>query len=225
MSNKSNRKKINSNTPIHWPTVILISGLVVLLIPAITIGLVFLDAFEGTGSALVGNRFTNEMQEEISKDQIKQIETELEAINAMNKVNVNLLSATLRITVLTSNEISEEEIVALSETLLDKVFAIVPKEVYFTLNSSYKQYDFEMHVFNDRMVVEEENYLYVLSTLNSTMAEPIIQLVSNPVDPEFVAELYQSILDKIEQEENPDEGQDEESEGDNEETAGDNEDG
>ena len=196
MSNKPNRKKFKSNAPIHWPTVILISGLVVLLIPAITIGLIFLDAFEGTGSALVGNRFSNEIQEELSNDQLQQIETDLSEIATTKKVSVNLMSATLRITVLVDNEMSEEDMVALTSTFMDKVFAVAPREMYFTNNSSYKQYDLEVHVFNDRVVVEEEDYLYVLGNLNSTMLEINIQVVSNPLDPEFVAELYQSILDE-----------------------------
>lgn len=223
MSNKPNRKKISNNAPIHWPTVILISGLVVLLIPAITIGLVFLDAFEGTGSALVGNRFANEIHEEISKDQIKQIEAAIKEVDSTVKVDVNLMSATLRVTVLVNNEITEEAMTTLTQTLLDKVFSITPKELYFTNNTSYRQYDLEVHVFNDRLVVEEEDYLYVLGNLNATMEEATIQVVSNPLDPEFVAGLYQSILDKLNKEENPDSTED--SDGETEEGTGDNEGG
>lgn len=205
MSNKPNSKKITKNSAIHWPTVILIGAVVVLLIPMITLGLVFLDAFEGTGSALYGNRFANEMQEKITSEQIEQLQTDIKTVNSVNKVNVDLKSATLRVNVLIGNDVSVENATLTAQSIMDKVLSVLPRETYFMNNASSKQYDLEVHVFNDRLSVEEGSYVYVIGLLNATMEESSFQVVSKPLDPEFVADLYQSILDKN----NPDDGTDE----------------
>lgn len=205
MSNKPNSRKITKNSTIHWPTVILIGAVVILLIPMITLGLVFLDAFEGTGSALYGNRFANEMQEKITSEQIEQLQTDIKTVNSVNKVNVDLKSATLRVNALIGNDVSVENATLTAQSIMDKVLSVLPRETYFMNNASSKQYDLEVHVFNDRLSVEEGSYVYVIGLLNATMEESSFQVVSKPLDPEFVADLYQSILDKN----NPDDGTDE----------------
>jgi hypothetical protein len=203
MSNKPNRNKLKSDAKIYWPTVILISGLVVLLIPIITMGLIFFDAFEGTGNANDGNRFSSELQNELTNEQIEQIETTLKEIESTLKIDVNLKSATLRVSVLVNDDMTQENMITFTESAMDKIYGIAAKELYFMNNVSYKQYDLEVHVFNDRFALEDENYLYVLGSLNATMETQMIQVVSNPLDPEFVAELYQSILDEENEEDNP----------------------
>lgn len=202
MSNKPNRKKLTNESSIHWPTVILISGVVALLIPLITMGLIFFDAFEGTGSTLDGNRFANELTNELTTEQVSQIETSIKDSDSSLELTVHLKSATLRISALVANDMSEEDMIALTKSMMDKVYQVAPAELYFKNNASYKQYDLEVHVFNDKKVVEDENYIYVLGHLNATMEEQQVQVVSKPLDPEFVADLYQRILDKQNENEN-----------------------
>ena len=187
-------RKKTSKTTIHWPTVVLMIGIVVLLIPSVAIGMVLLDAFESTGSPLYGNRFTTEIRNELTTTQLDEIESSVSNQPNVTRVTVNLRSATLRVNVLVSNDIDEEAVSDLTVAIKELIFEIAPMEDYFQMASMYKQYDLELHVYNDRTVVDFDDYIYIIMHINSVMEEPYIQMVSEPKNPTFVALLYERLF-------------------------------
>lgn len=187
-------KKNTKKAKIHWPSVVLIIGIVLLLIPSVVIGMVLLDAFEGTGKPIFGNRFTTEINNPLTNDQLEAIDASISEKPNVKKVTVNLKSATLRINVLIENDLDDEQVITLSSLIMESIFEVAPREDYFKMQAMHKQYDLEVHVFNDRTVVAIEDYVYVIVHLNSLMEEPYIQLVSQPKNPEFVQNLYDSLF-------------------------------
>lgn len=119
---------------------------------------------------------------------MNELDDTIRDIEGIVELEVNLRSATLRINVLTSLEISDDQINALITKVKDAVFGKLPESEYFTASLERKQYDFEIHLRNtkDRL---DENYRYIIVSKTSLMTTFIIQEVSTPKNPEFVAEL------------------------------------
>lgn len=206
MTNKTKKRQPKSS--IHWPTVVLIIGLVVLLIPAVAVGMVLLDAFESTGSTLDGNRFTTERQSEITQEHLTSIEEAISGLSYVGQVEVNLKSATLRVNALINETVDKSQVEDVANEMMNRVFSVVSEEEYFTMIGSYKQYDLEIHAFNN-LPTDQEDFLYIIAHKNSVMEQPMIQLVSDPKNETFVNELYNDLY-------NSDETEDEESSQDDE---------
>ncbi len=187
-------KKKTKKSTIHWPSVVLMISIVALLIPTVAVGMVLLDAFESTGKPLYGNRFATEINNELTSDQIEEIQTVVSEQPSVRQATVNLRSATLRVNVLVNNEIDEEQVSEITANTMNQIFNIAPREAYFQMASMYKQYDLELHVYNDRTMVDDDDYIYVIMHINSVMEEPLIQLVSKPKNPDFVAILYERLF-------------------------------
>ncbi|NLA78996.1 MAG: hypothetical protein GX845_05620 [Erysipelothrix sp.] len=199
----SNRTK---RTSIHWPTIVLIVSVVLLLIPTIAIGMMLLDAFEGTGSSQHGNRFTNERQYEITDAQVKDIETRIDGIDGVVKVQVNLKSATLRVNALVNESHSKAQVETLVERLVSDVFAVVAMDKYFSEINGAKQYDLEVHAYNNNNP-DDASFIYYIANKNAVMEDVAIQLVSDPKNEGFVRDLYDKLYnqpDVEDEEENDD---------------------
>lgn len=186
-------KKRRKNGRIYWPAVFLIISLVLIAIPTTAVGLILLDAFENTGRPLFGDRFKSEINQSITKDQLKILETALKNEAEVSKVTINLNSATLRVNVMMKNDLTENQAINLATNLYREITTELDPSTYFSMSGNFKQYDLELHVFNDRMVVDPEDFIYVIIHLNSTMSEPLAQMVSSPKNPDFVEALYQRI--------------------------------
>jgi len=207
MTNKT--KSRQSKSAIHWPTVVLIIGLVILLIPTVAIGLVFLDAFESTGSTLDGNRFTTERQNELAQEQITNIKVNIEQLSYVEEVEVSLNSATLRINASISETVDKTQIEDTANEMMERVFSVASEQEYFTMSGSYKQYDLEIHAFNS-LAIDQENFIYFIAHKNSVMDQPMIQLVSDPKNQEFVNTLYDELYNSEEDSEDSESNQDDE---------------
>jgi len=181
---------------IHWPTVLLILGIVIILIPTAIVGKTLYDAFNATGVPMFGSRFDADLNPKISNTQLTQIEQMINSENQVESVSVNLKTATLRITVDMVDDITLDQVSVFVSTILNELLTILPQEQYFAMQGISKQYDLELHVINNRTFASEDNFIYVLANLNSNMEGPLIQLVSDPKNPEFVQELYDLILER-----------------------------
>ena len=67
-------------------------------------------------------------------------------------------------------------------------------------------YDLEVHFYNSLALKNDDSYKYLIFLLNSIMEEPLIQLVSDPKNPEYVKELYDRLNDEDDSEEETDGG-------------------
>jgi hypothetical protein len=202
MTQKKTPVKKRKISKIHWPTVVLILSLVLIAIPTVAIGKVLYDAFAATGTPLFGNRYDLDLNPKITSEQLSELESKISEEVLVDDVNITLISASLRVNVDVKDEITLEELTTLATALYSHVAAILPVETYFKMNETSKMYDLELHIFNNLELKDDESYKYLIFLLNSVMEEPLIQLVSDPKNPEFVEELYNRLNEESEEETN-----------------------
>lgn len=193
MTQKKKTVKKSNLSKIHWPAVILILSLVLIAIPTVAIGKVLYDAFAATGTPAFGNRFEMDLDPAITKDQLSELEGKLSSETLVEGVKVTLISASLRVNVDVNDDITLDQLNALAATVYNQVIAVFPRETYFKMKENSKMYDLELHIINNIELKDEESYKYLIFVLNSMMEEPIIQLVSDPKNPEFVTALYERL--------------------------------
>lgn len=206
MTQKKTTVKKKTISKIHWPTVILILSLVLLAVPTVVIGKVLYDAFAATGTPLFGNRFEMDLDPAITQEQLTELEIKISSEELVEKVSVTLISASLRISVDVNDDITLEQLTPLATTLYSHVVTVLPVETYFKMNENSKMYDLELHVYNSLELKNDDSYKYLMFLLNSIMEEPLIQLVSDPKNPEYVQELYDRLNDEDDSEEETDGG-------------------
>lgn len=193
MTQKKKTVKKSNLSKIHWPAVILILSLILIAIPTVAIGKVLYDAFAATGTPAFGNRFEMDLDPAITKDQIDDLEEQLSSESMVEGVSVTLISASLRVNIDVTDDITLEQLNALAANVYTKVITKFPRETYFMMKENSKMYDLELHILNNIELKDEESYKYLIFVLNSMMEEPIIQLVSDPKNPEFVEALYERL--------------------------------
>lgn len=201
MTQKKTTVKKKTISKIHWPTVILILSLVLLSIPTVVIGKVLYDAFAATGTPLFGNRYDMDLNPAITEDQLTELKIKLSSEELVENVTATLISASLRISVDVRDDITLEQLTPLATTLYSHVVTVLPVETYFKLNETSKMYDLELHIFNGLGLKDDESYKYLIFILNSIMEEPLIQLVSDPKNPEYVQDLYNRLYEEEAEEE------------------------
>jgi hypothetical protein len=202
MTQRKTPGKKRKISKIHWPTVILILSLVLIAIPSVAIGKVLYDAFAATGTPLFGKRFETDLNPAITQQQLIELENKVTAEALVDDVKITLISATLRVNVDVSDEITLEQLKTLATSLYSHVVTVFPPQTYFKMNENSKMYDLELHIYNNLEFKDEESYKYLIFVLNSVMDEPLIQLVSDPKNPEYVKELYERINSGVEEETN-----------------------
>ncbi|MDP2813558.1 MAG: hypothetical protein Q8N92_03830, partial [Erysipelotrichaceae bacterium] len=184
---------------------ILILSLVLLSVPTVVIGKVLYDAFAATGTPLFGNRYDMDLDPAITEEQLTELKIKISSEELVEGVTATLISASLRISVDVKDDITLEQLTPLATTLYSHVVTVLPVETYFKLNETSKMYDLELHIYNSLELKEDESYKYLIFLLNSIMEEPLIQLVSDPKNPEYVKELYDR-LNNVDDEEETDGG-------------------
>jgi hypothetical protein len=178
------KKKIQ----IYWPGITLMLSLAILAIPATIFYNIAMETQEIAGTPVFGERFNNDLNPKISKGQVSELASSMKTLEGVVESEVNLRSATLRVNILTSLEITDDQINALITKVKDTVFGKLPVSEYFTASLERKQYDFEIHLRNTKDRLDEE-YRYIIVSKTSLMTTFIIQEVSTPKNPEFVAQL------------------------------------
>ena len=177
-------------------TMILIVGLVLIAIPCAILGWILISASMDTGKPINGDRFKGDLDPAITKDQLSEIESRIKGENQVEKVTVELTTATLRVYVDTVDSISDEEASALSETAYNDVTAVLNEGTYFTASNGKKMYDLEVHVYNNVDKSGSEDYVYVIRAKNSSMDQAATQIVSKPLDADLAQQLREELAEK-----------------------------
>ena len=185
-------------------TIILIVGLVLIAIPCAILGWILISASMDTGKPINGDRFKGDLDPAITKDQLSEIESRIKGENQVEKVTVELTTATLRVYVDAVDSISDEEASALSETAYNDVTAVLKEGTYFTAAGGKKRYELEVHVYNNIDKSGAGDYVYVIRSKNSGMEQAATQVVSKPLD----AELAQQLRDELAEKRNPTQNKD-----------------
>lgn len=148
---KGTQKKKKGFLESNW---ILRVTLAIIAIPIVIIAFMLLTSVESSGEPVVGNRFENQLNPAIKDSQVKQIKDSI-VYEGMDGVEVNLKSATLRISVDVNNASDQAIIEEIANNVYGKVDSVLPIATYFTNQGKTKMYDLEINVFN--FIPDENN--------------------------------------------------------------------
>lgn len=197
--NEQNQKKKLS---LSKPARILIVGLIVILVPLILFLGILIHAGLTSGKPIVGSRFEGDLNPSISSSMIVQMQEAVQSLPEVEKADIQLTTAQLRVNVDTKDDASSETLKNLVQTVYEKLKTIAPIETYFTSNNGKKMYDLAINVYN-KIDAEDESMIYYLLTKNATMKEASVQLVSEAVNPELAQQLRKgedsSVTEKTEE--------------------------
>ncbi len=182
-------KKTSNPAKLKKPHVILWLGIIVLLIPCIALGAVLLNSLEDSTKPVVVDRFNNELNPAITENDLSSIKGALNYEN-VDKLEVNLISATLRVMINTADNMQEGDLLWILNDAAEKVTAILPVETYFTNKDGMKMYDLEIHVYNTTKGSEETPQIYYTKTKNAASEEWVVDNFSTAKN----GELAQNIL-------------------------------
>ena len=171
------------------PNWVLRITILVIAIPVIMLAFVLLTSMEKAGEPVVGDRFDGHLDPAIKESSIKELESTLSFDN-VDKVNVTLISATLRIDIDANDGIDAAGIEAIANATYDKVNAILPIGTYFTNHDKIKMYDLEINVFN--LIPEDGStiaQIWCIKHKNASEAEVGTDWPSNPKNQEVTNEV------------------------------------
>ena len=166
-------KKTGNSNQKKKPNVILWLGIIVLIIPCVILGIVLASSLEKTGEPVVVNRFNNELNPAISESDLSSVQSAL-AYDNVDKIEVNLKSATLRIMVNTNDAIEDGDLLWLLNDVYDKVIALLPIDPYFTNTPTTKMYDLEVHAYNVTKGTEAVPQNYYTKSKSAGALEAIV---------------------------------------------------
>jgi len=195
MSNKKNSPKKTTNNKtkkkkMSRAAIFLIVGLIIIAIPFIIWGAILLDASSNSGSPVIGERFTNDLDPAIETTDIDSVKVSIESMSNVESVEVNLKTATLRINIDVEDSLAKEEMLAMLDEAYNNVDNQLSIATYFTSTSTQRMYDLEIHIYNSLEYVDSDSYIYVQLIKNAMMSEAEKAVVSEPKDPELVSEMY-----------------------------------
>lgn len=186
----SKKKKLTKST-FSSQSIIYIIAIVVIIVPLLLLGVVYFSTKENAGSPTFGDRFETSLDPAIERTQLKEIEKAL-VYNDVEKVEVNLKSATLRITLDTKDNVGSDRITAILKDAYKKVDAILPVKTYFMNQENKKMYDLDIHAYN--FLAEEDNtkgWVYKELIKNAAAKSSKIDTLSAPRDKETSDTLLQ----------------------------------
>ena len=141
---KMKRKRVASNKPtgqghkLVWFTVIII------MIPVVIVGYVLLASLGGQNRPVEGSRFSKKYLDPA----ISTLESALSNIENVEKVSVNLLSATLRVHIDLIDSATDDVASAAINSAYSVINEQLPIDTYFTNKDGSKMYDLEIDSYN-----------------------------------------------------------------------------
>lgn len=194
MSNKNKVKtKKTQSGKRDWSFYVLIVSVVILAIPLLYLGYVAISATRNTGAPINGDRFNHDLDPAIQSSAMDSITEKLKAEAGVEDVAVILKTATLRVYVRVPEGTDAATIDAMAKKAYDITTAELDPAVYFTIQDAKKQYDLEIHVYNQLTVTDEtrSSYVYELLWKGSNMAEYKTQVLSTALSQDVVDYFHQ----------------------------------
>lgn len=203
MSNMTQTKKKKRKSPQRRKEtrirVIFWICLILLLIPFAVFGWIIVSAWLDTGSPILGDRYTGDLDPAITKTDLDSIKDKVSSISGVEKAEVNLATATLRVYADITDSSGEDSARSTADRIYSSVSDVLSPSVYFTQHDGRKMYDMEIHVYNTSENTDKSSFVYVIETKTSSMETPVVQLVSEPIN----AELAQQLRDSVENRNKP----------------------
>lgn len=175
----------------------LIVPITIIAIPFLILIISLISASLKSGKVINGNRYRNDLNPKIENSSIKELEESISSMSNIEEVEIVLKTSQLRVTVDVNDSLASEEYEQLLNDIYNKVNTVLPITTYFTKNNTgEKMYDIEITAYNN--LDFEDTFIMYSLVKNSTMEEPIINLTSDPKDPELVEELILKEKEKAE---------------------------
>ncbi|MGN1344482.1 MAG: hypothetical protein ACI4U3_07870 [Traorella sp.] len=173
------------------PHIVLVLLLIILIIPVTLLGAILYSSLEDSSKPVVGTRYENQLDPQITQENLTMLEEALKEFDGVEKVEVNLKTARLSILLNTNDDTSKDGIKKIIQQAYAKVNDILPIETYFTNHyeedgSYVKMYDLQIDAYN---VVEEENQIHYIITKTGAQEEELLQLVSSAKDKDVANEV------------------------------------
>lgn len=151
---------------------------IVILIPLLLLGYIYISTKEAAGKPTIGSRFDNSLDPAITDEQVTKVKDSLK-LSGVDSVEVNLKSATLRITLDMKDTSSLEDVKKTVHNAYNKVNSILPVKTYFTNKKDVKMYDLDIHVYN--FIPKDDStkgWAYMEKTKNASAKKPVTDTIS-----------------------------------------------
>lgn len=178
-------KQVKGKKKLSKGALVLIISLIIILIPCLIFGGILISAALESGKPVDGNRFKGDLNPAITSSNTSSIKNSIEALNGVEKCDIELTSAQYRVNVDTVDTLTDKQIEDLCVDIYNIVNKELPMATYFTASSSEKMYDLAVNVYNK---IDDDNIYYIL-TKNSKMDTYSVQCVSSAVDEELASDL------------------------------------
>lgn len=192
MSEVKKEKPKRTKKRLSKSALVLIIGIFIIAIPVIIfLSILGISALQ-TGTPREGSRFDGDLTTEITKDQVNNLQKDLETIGQIESVEVRLAQGQLRIYIDTNDSLSESEIDAIITSAYNKVNSALPISTYFTSTETAKMYDLAINVYTTVEASEigaTNSRQYKLLHKNSTESQYAIEDLAHPKNPQLAAEL------------------------------------
>lgn len=127
--------------------IVLIVGIAIIAIPCLVfVGILGISALQ-TGSPREGNRFKNDLVNEITKNDVSNIESDLNGLSNVESVLVKVSEGQLKIYIDTNDSVSVEQFDEIVSKAYEKVISRLPISTYFTKTDTVKNYDLQINVY------------------------------------------------------------------------------
>ena len=191
MSKQKNMKNQKQKRNTRKSSKVLITvAIIVLLIPLLLLGYIYFGAKENSGKPVTGSRFENSLDPAITQEQMDKMKKALN-FDGVEKVEVNLTSATLRITMDAADDIDQDTLENLLNAAYDKVNDILPVKTYFTNKDKTKMYDLDIHAYNfiPDDSHKEDDQIYLELVKNAANKKKVVDNITTPKNEKEAKEL------------------------------------
>lgn len=166
----------------------IIVPIIIMAVPFIIFIYSLISASFSSNKVILGNRYRNDLDPQIEVASLDEIKSSISSVSNVESVEVVLKTSQLRVLVDIKDSVAKEDYEQILTDIYNKIDSILSIKTYFTKNSNGKKmYDLEITAYND--MNKDDDLIMYSFVKNSTMDEPIINLVSEPKDPELVEEL------------------------------------
>lgn len=195
MTNKNTKKSKNKILSSKKTTVILSS---IILLPFLIFGFILIRDKMGTGTPVIGSRNDHQLEHKITEEQLKAVE-ELVKIDDVKSSKITLKASTLRVYLEVSAEMSKEQLAKVGEAIYKQVIEVIPIDPYFTNTENNKQYDLEVHTYNDVEDKTGDDFVYYEIIRTGSMEDTNYAFLTDAKDPEFKEEVLE-LMEKLAEE-------------------------
>lgn len=190
-SKPSEKPKVSAKGPkpkkkhnyLLWATIVVIA------IPCLILLYIIIGSRENSNEPVEGSRFDASLDPAITEEDLTALKGLL-VFDNVEHVEINLKSATLRVTLNTNDDLSQEAIQELMGSAYDKIVEKLPVDTYFTNKTkddkTVKMYDLEVSVYNYIPEKDEDKagQIHLSRTKNSAAEKVVDDVLSSPKDEE-----------------------------------------